>query len=272
MQKWVVVMNKLEEILRIARKKAGLTTVQLGQILGVNNATVSRYERGKLKPGVEVLVKWHSIAPAGSEKQFLREYILKQLKTEHPQHGDLAEGVFESLTSRVELLKKLTAPKGPNPRLRRFEEQCAPQLRRFAELCNQLLSPGTYIDVSVNDVLEMWLHFGMPSEPDPDSILVFRDAAAFIRVQFERMVDRDPAPRESWATTKRRLAKLGVPTIPDGVMREAGKKVSAMVKRAKLGPGTSREEQIERVMGELGAPGFERSTPPNIADKKISKD
>lgn len=45
------------EKIRAARKKAGLTQKQLGELCGIAEPTIRRYELGKLKPKLETLLK-----------------------------------------------------------------------------------------------------------------------------------------------------------------------------------------------------------------------
>jgi transcriptional regulator with XRE-family HTH domain len=216
--------------------------------LGVKQNTISQYETGRAVPSIGVLVKLHALAPDGPEKQFLRDYTIQQLKLGPRSHPELAEGVFESLTSREELLKKITPPKGRRD----------PQLQRFADLCALLLEPDCFIDKSVNDILEMWLYSGAPTDPDPETIPLFRDAAAYLRVQLDRLAeDGPPAPSE--AKTKRMLAALGVRLKPEEweARKATGKKVDKAFRKLDLDPNLPTVEKVERMLGELGAPGFE---------------
>lgn len=45
----------LGENLRALRKQRKLTTIELGEIFGVTNATISKYEKGERKPTPEML-------------------------------------------------------------------------------------------------------------------------------------------------------------------------------------------------------------------------
>ncbi len=46
-------MNRLREL----RKEKGLTTTELGEIIGCSNPTITNYERGYRKPDPEMLIK-----------------------------------------------------------------------------------------------------------------------------------------------------------------------------------------------------------------------
>lgn len=46
-------MNRLREL----RKEKGLTTTELGEIIGCSNPTITNYERGYRKPDPETLLK-----------------------------------------------------------------------------------------------------------------------------------------------------------------------------------------------------------------------
>jgi transcriptional regulator with XRE-family HTH domain len=67
--------NSLGEVIHRIRKSLGLTTTQLGDKLGVNNATISRYETGHVKPSLKILAGLFLLAKEGPDKEFLDDWI-----------------------------------------------------------------------------------------------------------------------------------------------------------------------------------------------------
>jgi transcriptional regulator with XRE-family HTH domain len=81
------------ERLKNARKELGLNQAQVAEICGVSRETWSRYESGKLSPGMEVLA---AMATAGADVN----YILTGKRTEKTQAERLSEKMvllFEGL-------------------------------------------------------------------------------------------------------------------------------------------------------------------------------
>ena len=54
-----VIAMKLNETIAEARKRKGLTQEQLAQKLYVTRQAVSRWERGEVVPGIDMLKLWH---------------------------------------------------------------------------------------------------------------------------------------------------------------------------------------------------------------------
>jgi transcriptional regulator with XRE-family HTH domain len=50
-------MSKLGEKLRILRQRQGLTSRQLGEILGVSHGHILRIEKGEKRPSVDLVAK-----------------------------------------------------------------------------------------------------------------------------------------------------------------------------------------------------------------------
>lgn len=84
--------NKLHE----ARKRANLTQAQLAEKLGVNRATVSKYENGEISPTIEQLFKIASI---------LNVSALSLLDADNPDDAEILEGKLsyplKSLASKL---------------------------------------------------------------------------------------------------------------------------------------------------------------------------
>lgn len=76
------IFERLKEI----RKELRLNQAQIAEICGVSRETWSRYESGKLSPGMEVLA---AIAAAGADVQ----YILTGTRTQSPDTGPLSPRV-----------------------------------------------------------------------------------------------------------------------------------------------------------------------------------
>ncbi len=68
-------MPSLGEVIRRIRKSLGLTTTQLGDRLGVNNATVSRYESGIVRPSLKGLAGLYQLALEGPDKEVIKDWM-----------------------------------------------------------------------------------------------------------------------------------------------------------------------------------------------------
>ncbi|MCX7067309.1 MAG: helix-turn-helix domain-containing protein [Methylococcales bacterium] len=108
------------ERLKNARKELGLNQAQVAEICGVSRETWSRYESGKLSPGMEVLA---AMATAGADVN----YILTGNRTEKTQRERLNEKMvqlFEALneTQQKEILSAVSEKQRLNQCLNELEE------------------------------------------------------------------------------------------------------------------------------------------------------
>ena len=63
-------MNKIGDVLKSAREKAGLTQLELSGMVGVSRAYYADVERGRYTPSLKVLSRWADIL--GIDLNFLK--------------------------------------------------------------------------------------------------------------------------------------------------------------------------------------------------------
>lgn len=111
------------KMLRIARKKAGLTMKELGNIVGVSESAISQYENGKREADFETVLK------IGEALNCTIDYLLRGIESKTPTtngerdiiaevdvafYGDykeLSEANRETIRAMARLLKEQEAKK-----------------------------------------------------------------------------------------------------------------------------------------------------------------
>ncbi|WP_129731941.1 MULTISPECIES: helix-turn-helix domain-containing protein [Bacillaceae] len=90
--------------LRICREKKGLKQVEVAQIIGVANNTLSGYESGKYEPSLSMLIRLAELYEVPIE------YIIsgvKVSKSTSPDMQDLLGDISQLSQSDIELIKTL---------------------------------------------------------------------------------------------------------------------------------------------------------------------
>ena len=82
-------MSKIGEKLRILRQRKGLTSRELGEILGVSNSYIIRIENGKKRPSIDLVARMASFFQVTTEQLILDE--LKRFVQEGVMADELAE-------------------------------------------------------------------------------------------------------------------------------------------------------------------------------------
>ncbi len=78
---------KIGKFIAKLRKDNNMTQEQLGEVLGVTNKTISRWENGNYMPNIEMLQLLSQILNVSINELLLGEYILKDDSNEQANHN-----------------------------------------------------------------------------------------------------------------------------------------------------------------------------------------
>jgi len=179
----------LGEAIRTLRKRLGWTTTRLGRELCVDNATISRYERGKLKPSSHILMGLYLRAGPDEKPVFaqeLRPYFDRGFFGGPPEMT--MEEVIEDLRStwgegrKGSVLMDLLAP------TKRHDWG----FRQFVVAVAHLIEVCETVDESIADMLQLWA----AHRSRPETGQYFRDALGYLRARLwpprQAQQDQDP--------------------------------------------------------------------------------
>jgi transcriptional regulator with XRE-family HTH domain len=71
-------MGRIGEKLRILRQQQGLTTRELGSVLGVSNSYIVRIENGKKRPSIDLVAKMARFFNITTDKLIMDELELDE--------------------------------------------------------------------------------------------------------------------------------------------------------------------------------------------------
>ena len=161
-------MSELAQAIRQIRQRLAMTTTEFAEVLGINQATVSRYETGRMKPGYVHLGKLLKLAE-GTEKN----PIINRLHSLLGVTG--GERVILVDLSRRDRLRKVAhqdlaeamGPKGLK------------ELDRFLKLSFAIGKLRQEVDPALNRILELWI---TADTINPETRRAFEQAANFLGV------------------------------------------------------------------------------------------
>ena len=157
----------LGETIRRVRKAEHLTTTEFAKLLGVNQASVSRWECGQRRPELAALFKLSQIAEGVNKNVILSalsELLRRPIQDEEAKH--LADEILRD-----------------EKHLRRVAEWLKmPNHVRFGRWAKFILGAEAEVDESIAEIVELWCSWAM-KHPE-HAIPYFRDAAHFLRTGF----------------------------------------------------------------------------------------
>jgi transcriptional regulator with XRE-family HTH domain len=154
----------LAKAIKSIRKRLGKNTTEFAQMLGINQATISRHEAGKSMPGFITLGRLLALAEE-AEKEPLQARLEELVGPEDFRH------IMDQLYS----FGGLGLPSFAGEALRTGK----PNLVWLAELSGAILRRGKEIDSAVPGILALWLQ---TDSRDPVVIEQFRTAEKFLKV------------------------------------------------------------------------------------------
>ncbi|MBZ5584247.1 MAG: helix-turn-helix domain-containing protein [Acidobacteriia bacterium] len=177
-------MTELAQAIAELRHRNGWSTTEMARHLGVSHSSVSRYESGKMDPGILVLERLFWLA-AGSEKKPIKDALEAAMNAKcYPPLAEEEEGADIGILR----IRERRVPR--------------PNLSRFAEIANAVISAGDEIDPAVLSILQLWLEHR--TSLDPKIRGAFDDAARFLRVAIA-------SRRESGGEGERRRKAMSSP-------------------------------------------------------------
>ena len=173
--------SPLAQAIRSIRNRLGKTGVEFARLLGINQAMVSRYERGTCLPGYIVLGRLLELAE-GTEKNAILDRVRHLLeRAQLTEQAALKELRTIDRWRPIDLRESLEArgwrvlSEEPMQILR----SAPPQLGDFALLAADIVRRGKEVDPSLVQILTLWL----AHDTTDDAVRgYFADAVKFLEV------------------------------------------------------------------------------------------
>lgn len=125
---------KLAESLRELRRARTSSAAAFGQLIGLSQSTISRYETGALIPTTELVGRWCRAAGAGATQRKDLEQLARELATEFTSWRLLHRDSFAGHQLEIRDLEARTRV------MRLYQQSLIPGLLQTAEYTRQMLS------------------------------------------------------------------------------------------------------------------------------------
>lgn len=166
--------------LRAARKKAGLTQESLASALGVNRATISKYESGLIEPPVSQIkqiakilgIMWYELYPDSQQEEAILEDVEEMMNTHKhwqrlPYTEMHREGAihFNSVEDQISFFYRLLNTEGKLAASLCFKEHLNPEsLTEVADCVENLYETPQY--QSLNPPVHFPGHMLVPDDSE----------------------------------------------------------------------------------------------------------
>ncbi len=187
--------SPIARAIRSIRNRLGKTGVEFARLLGINQAMVSRYERGTSLPGYVILGRLLELAE-GTEKNAILDRVRHLL-----ERAELTEQAALKELRATDRWRPIDPTEGLKARgWRVLSEEpmqilrsAPPELGDFALLAGDIVRRGKAVDRALIEVLALWLRY---DTTDDQVRRYFADAAKFLEVSLAtwkaKQEERDP--------------------------------------------------------------------------------
>ncbi len=174
---------ELHEVIRQIRVFHKMSQAFMASWLGVDQSAVSQYERGQIRPSLEVLMRVYGLAPRGDERDFIRDCITAEV-------GHIPPELEAKLIDKVRFDQAFRSGIVSPDRIQRLLDQL-----------QQLIDEARDIDASIVELIRLYrMH-----RSNPKIRKAFERFVAWLEVELE--VKPEVEEKAKQEPTKRTRAK-----------------------------------------------------------------